>query len=91
MIGGTADPVGRAQKELRRLFPEDPDLSGATAWARETLREAGLDASSAPLRSLRALRRADRRLGAVAARYLVQSAAGRLGERPGRPFNPHLE
>lgn len=77
---GSRDPVERAQRQLRRVFPDDPHLTGAAAWARETLRAEDLDASASPLRSLRALQRADRRLGAVAARYLVELAAGR---RPG--------
>lgn len=87
MIGGRS-PVERAQMQLRRHFPDDPDLTGATAWARETLRTEGLDASEAPLRSLRVLRRADRRLGAVAARYLVELAAGRSPGERHRPVPP---
>ncbi|GLI31583.1 hypothetical protein ACH0CV_10860 [Brachybacterium paraconglomeratum] len=39
-----------------------------------------LDAARSPLRSLRALRRAERRLGLITARYLVDAVAGR-GER----------
>jgi len=91
MIGGTTDPAGRARKQLHRLFPDDPELSGAVSWARETLRSAALEPSTAPLRSMRALRRADRRLGVVAARYLVEEAAGRAPARRRRPLNPHLE
>lgn len=91
MIGGTADPVGRAQEQLRRLFPDDPEHTAAIAWARETLHSSGLDPDAAPLRSLRALRRADVRLDAVTARYLVEIAAGKPvnSRRPG--LNPHLE
>lgn len=81
-------PVERAQKQLGRLFPDDPDLAGATAWARETLRIAGLDPSASPLRSLRALRRANGRLGAVPARYLVELAAGRHPARGRRRTPP---
>lgn len=77
MIGSSQSPVERAQKQLHRLFPGDPDLAAATAWAAETLRNGSLDPAASPLRSLRALRRADRRLGAAAARYLVEAAAGR--------------
>src|SRR5699024_5311311 len=69
--------VARARGQLRRLCPEGRRVTGATDRARETLRLAGLDASTAPLRSLRVLRRADRRLSAVAARHLVELAAGR--------------
>ena len=82
-------PVERARRQLRRLFPDDPHLTGATDWARETLRLAGLDASTAPLRSLRVLRRADRRLSAVAARHLVELAAGRHPDADRRPVPPN--
>lgn len=85
---GSLSPVERAQRQLRRLFPEDPELTGATAWARETLRLAGLDAAASPLRSLRILRRADRRLGAVTARYLVELAAGQDPAVRERPIPP---
>lgn len=88
---GSRSPVERAQTQLRRLFPEDPELTGATAWARETLRLAGLDATTSPLRSLRVLRRADRRLGAVAARHLVELAAGRDPASRVRPIPPHVQ
>ncbi|MDN5895898.1 MAG: hypothetical protein L0H93_17975 [Nocardioides sp.] len=77
MIGSSRSPVERAEKQLHRLFPDDPDLTAATEWAAETLRNEALNPSASPLRSLRALRRADRRLGVVAARHLVESAAGR--------------
>lgn len=91
MIGSSRSPVDRAQKQLHRLFPDDPDLTGATAWAAETLRHEALDPSASPLRSLRALRRADRRLGAVPARYLVEAAAGRTpsSRRRAVPPNAH--
>lgn len=90
MISSSLSPVQRAQKQLHRLFPEDPALHGAIAWATETLHAASLDPSSAPLRSLRALRRADPRLSTVAARFLVEAAAGHApatgGRRPGSPL-----
>ena len=85
---GSRSPVERAQRQLRRLFPDDPQLTAATAWARETLRTEGIDASASPLRSLRVLRRADRRLSAVAARYLVELAAGRRPGARDRPIPP---
>lgn len=81
--------MDRAQKQLHRLFPDDPDLATATSWAVETLRNEALDPSASPLRSLRALRRADRRLGAVAARYLVETAAGRDPGSRRRPVPPN--
>ncbi|ASK66897.1 hypothetical protein CFK39_15020 [Brachybacterium avium] len=88
MIGSAKSPVERAEKQLLRLFPDDPDLLVATAWATETLRSQELDPSASPLRSLRALRRADRRLGAAAARYLVEAAAGRPPVSRRRPAPP---
>ncbi len=92
MIGGRIDPVGKAEDELRRLFPGDRDLSAATAWAAETLRDAGVDATEAPLRSVRVLRRAERRLSAVTARYLVESVSDRRrGTRGRESGSPHLE
>jgi hypothetical protein len=92
MIGGRTDPVGKAEEELHRLFPGERDLSGATAWAAETLRDAGVDATSAPLRSVRVLRRAERRLSAVTARYLVETVSDRpQGSRRRESGGPHLE
>lgn len=88
MIGSARSPVERAEKQLHRLFPDDPDLTAATAWAAETLWNEALNPSASPLRCLRALRRADRRLGAVAARYLVESAAGRRPAPGHRPVPP---
>lgn len=91
MIGGVTDPVGQAQEELRRLFPGKNGHDDAVAWARDVLAEAGLDPASAPLRSVRRLRRENRRLGLVAARYLADTAAGRRPKHAPRPFNPHLK
>ena len=90
MIGG-ADPVGRARQELRELFPDDEDFEGAVEWGRQVLAAERIDVGSASLRSVRALRKNDRRLSRVAARYLAEAAAGkRPGERT-PSFNPHLE
>lgn len=91
MIGGVADPVGRAQEELRRLFPGKDGLKDAVAWARDVLAEAGLDPAAAPLRSVRLLRRTHRSLGLLAARYLTDAVAERRQERASRPLNPHVE
>lgn len=90
MIGG-ANPVGRARQELRQLFPDDEDFEGAVEWARRVFAAEQIDADSASLRSVRALRKNDRRLSRIAARYLAEAAAGkRPGERTSS-FNPHLE
>lgn len=91
MIGGTVSPVERAKKQLTLLFPDDPGHREAVAWASAVLQNAQLDPSAAPLRSLRALRRADRRLGGVTARYLVNAAAGTAAGGSPRAVNPHLE
>lgn len=88
MIGSGRGPVERAQTQLHHLFPDDPELTGAMAWASRVLGDEQLDASASPLRSLRALRRADRRLGAVAARYLVEAVAGRAPGHHRRPIPP---
>lgn len=88
MIGSSRSPVERAEEQLHRLFPQDADLAAVTAWAVEMLRREGLDPSASPLRCLHALRRADHRLGAAAARYLVEAAAGRPPARGRRPAPP---
>lgn len=93
MIGGDKDPAERARAQLRRLFAQDDEaLSGARTWAADVLDQAGLDPSAAPLRSLRALRRAEARLSPVAARHLVDALRGTGGRTRGRrPLPPHLE
>ncbi|MGP9746312.1 hypothetical protein [Brachybacterium sp. AOP29-B2-41] len=91
MIGGVADPVGRAQEELCRLFPGKDGLEDAVVWARDVLADAGLDPAVAPLRCVRRLRRTNRSLGLLAARYLTDAVAGRRQDRASRPLNPHLE
>ena len=91
MIRSRRSPSDRARAQLEQLFsgPEGPEH--ATAWARAVLDEAGFDASRTPLRALRALRRADRRLSPIAARYLVDAVAGH-GDRGSvrRAWNPLL-
>lgn len=92
MIGGDVDPVGSARVELKRLFPQDEGFQGAMAWAREVLSAEGIDPDAVSLRSVRALRKHDRRLSRTAARYLADTAAaGKEQGRSVRPFNPHLE
>lgn len=81
MISSAESPSERARAQLRRLFPGDPELTGAAEWAADTLRGASLDPAAAPLRAVHALRRADRRLTLIAARYLVERAAD---QEPGR-------
>lgn len=90
MIGG-GDPAERAEREIRALFAEEGALERGVDWAREVLSRAGADPARRPLRSVRTLRRAERRLSPVAARYLVDAAAGRPPRRGAPRLNPHLE
>lgn len=89
MIGPQKGPVDRAEAELAKLFAEDGGVSGAIAWARTASAQSDSDPVAHPLRTLRELRRADKRLSAVAARYLVEAVAGREPRPPSRP-NPLL-
>jgi hypothetical protein len=90
MIGG-GDPARRAEQEIRALFAEDGALERGVDWAREMLAGAGADPVRRPVRCVRTLRRADRRLSLVAARYLVDAAAGRPARRGASGLNPHLD
>lgn len=90
MIGGATDPVARAEQEIKSLFAGDEMIAAAVDWARGVLMERGIDPSAHPVRALRALRRADRRLSLVSARYLADAAAGRPSRRT-RARSPYLE
>lgn len=96
MIGGDKDLAAQARGELERLFDGADGVEGAQAWAGGVLEREDIDPAAAPLRALRALRREDSRLGRVAARYLVETLAGRgsqtgPGPRPRRrPRRPLL-
>ncbi|MGP5055125.1 hypothetical protein ACTXJ3_08520 [Brachybacterium paraconglomeratum] len=83
MISSSRTPSDRARAQIAQLFGGEQGEERAVAWARGVLEHAGLDASTAPLRSMRALRRAERRLGLVAGRFLVEAVAGR-SEATGR-------
>lgn len=89
MIGDGADPVGRAEREVRGLFADGGALDRGVVWARKVLDRDGIDPAAQQLRAMRSLRRADRRLSLVAARYLVNAASGRSNARPG-PRSPLL-
>ena len=89
MFGGDKDLVAEARNELERLFADANGLEGAQEWAGTVLTREAIDPASASLRAVRALRREDSRLGRVAARYLVETVAGRdpqtgRGSQPGR-------
>lgn len=89
MIGGVRRPSDHAVIKLETLFAEDGGVEGGIEWARTTLAAEGMDAKRRPLRAVRRLRRTDRRLSMIAARYLVDAVAGRYpGERG--PCSPML-
>lgn len=90
MIGPRHTPTERAERQLARTFSDQEDpLVAARAWATSQLADAGIDPATRPMAAVRALRRADGRLGRVAARYLVDAAAGRPSSR-GRSFRGPL-
>ena len=91
MIGPRRSPSEHARAQIAQLFAGQDDVERAADWARAVLAQEGLDASRRPLRSRRALRRADRRLSPVTARYLVAVLAGRVDPAQGRgSWNPLL-
>ncbi len=90
MIGGRS-PATRAEARIRAVFGDRDGLERGRLWAVETLSREGLDPRKRPLRSVRALCRAQSGLGPTAARYLVEAAAGRLSARPSGPPSPHLD
>lgn len=90
MIDGARGPVRAAEAQLRRLHPGEDGVDAAVAWARGVLDQHGLDPAETPLRALRRLRREDRRLRLVTARYLVERAAGRDPSARHRPRSPFL-
>jgi len=90
MIGSSRTPGQRARAQLAQLFGGAEGEERAVAWARDVLAQDGLDAARSPLRSLRALRRAERRLGLVTARYLVEAVAGRADRDGGGAWRSRL-
>ncbi|HIY24892.1 MAG TPA: hypothetical protein H9837_11415 [Candidatus Brachybacterium merdigallinarum] len=77
MIRSNRDPRQRAEQEVRGLFAEDSALQEGISWARGALTAAGVDPGSQQLRAIRVLRESDQRLSLIAARYLVDAAAGK--------------
>ena len=73
MIGIRRNFGKEAELQVRGLFADDGAVERGVAWAREVLDECSLDPASQPLEGIRALRRADRRLSLIAARYLVDA------------------
>ncbi|RCS78586.1 hypothetical protein CIK70_09880 [Brachybacterium alimentarium] len=89
MIGGVRRPNDHAVIELETLFAENGGVGGGIEWARTTLAAEGMDAKRRPLRAVRRLRRTERRLSIIAARYLVDAVAGRHPGEQG-PRSPVL-
>jgi hypothetical protein len=90
MIGSSRTPGARARQQIAQLFDGPEGEERATEWARGVLAQDGLEARRTPLRALRALRRAERRLSPVTARYLVEAVAGRSESGSGRRFGGPL-
>lgn len=90
IIGARKFPAARARRRIAALYTAHADPEQAAMdWAAQALSAAAQDPVHRPLRSVRALRRADRRLDVAAARYLVDRLGGRdpgAGER----INPLL-
>lgn len=76
-IGGWRNPAQDAELQVRGIFADDASLERGAAWAISVLQDAGLDPHDQPVRAIKALRTADRRLSLVAGRYLVDLAAGK--------------
>lgn len=85
MITDGTNPAARAERQLSALYAQDGGVDDAIAWARRTLEAETRDPVKRPLQSARALRRADRRLSIVSARYLVNAVSGQhdQGREPG--------
>lgn len=90
MISDAKGPVRRAEHQLKRLHPGENAVEDAVQWAREILAEGGPDPATAPLRAMHRLRKEDRRLRLITARYLVERAAGRAPSTEPRNPPPYL-
>lgn len=76
-IGGWRRPAQDAETEIRGLFADDSALERGAAWAISVLQDADIDPHDQPVRAVKAIRDADRRLSLIAARRLMDLAAGR--------------
>lgn len=91
MIIDDANPAARAERQLTAFYAQRGGIEAAVDWARRTLEVDRRDPAKRPLQCARALRRADRRLSMVSARYLVNVVSGRPDQDRGRrPRNPLL-
>lgn len=75
MIGGWRNPSRDAEEQVRGLFADDQALDRGARWARDVLELAGMDPQAQPVRCIRELRRADRRISLIAGRFLVDRVA----------------
>lgn len=93
MIGNQRDLLGRARREVQGLFADDGATDRAVSWARDVLSKDGIDASAQQLRAIRSLRRAERGLSLLGARYLVNAVNGQeeAGSSSPRRSSPLLE
>lgn len=76
-IGGWRKPAQEAELQVRGIFADDASLERGTAWAISVLQDADIDPHDQPVRAIKALRDADRRIGLAAGRFLVDLAAGK--------------
>lgn len=76
-IGGWRRPAHEAQMQVRALFADEAALERGRAWAISVLQDADIDPVDQPVRAIRALRNADRRISLIAGRFLVDLASGR--------------
>lgn len=88
MIDDGTNPAVHAERQLTVLYAPEGGLDAAVAWARAVLAADDRYAAKQPLRSARFLRRTDRRLSRVSARYLVNAVSGRdhRGRGPRSPL-----
>lgn len=92
MIGNQRDLLGRARREVRGIFADEGATDRAVSWARDVLAADGIDASAQQLRAIRSLRRAERGLSLMGARYLVNAVNGEEdGSASPRQSSPLLE
>ncbi len=66
-----------ADMQVRGIFADDASLERGAAWAISILQDADIDPHDQPVRAIKALRSADRRISLLAGRYLVDLAAGK--------------
>lgn len=76
MVGGWRNPARDAELQVRGIFADDSALERGAAWAISVLQDADIDPRAQPVRAIKALRLADRRISLAAGRLLVELAKG---------------